>query len=264
MLGNGRALQKYIDLVKSATDKYANWDPSIPISAGDYGSINRLTGQFERHGNIYREEEIRGITSNFPPATGPEVDDYQILSTNARKVKVGPEVHATFLGTIEPVLEGQWRFSYSRGALLLIHKQRITLVPPELLEKLRSSGWAKGRQVVTQVHNCQAYALYLSDKSSETVSISLHVDASNLATPGVTVGAGATVIWTTEGVTGILQKAINSEPVFTPLYQIKEVGFRAGRRDQALDPKEDQVEEWQQVEASWDFLNEDGEEETEE
>ena len=56
--------------------------------------IDKLTGQFEKQGNIYRDEEIMNMASEYPPKTGPEVDDYQILSTNARKVKVGPDVHA--------------------------------------------------------------------------------------------------------------------------------------------------------------------------
>lgn len=256
------APRKYIDLIKSATDKYANWDPSIPIEAGDYGKVNKYSGQFEKQGNIYRDEGIMHITSKYMPITGPEVDDYQIHSMNARTISLGPDVHATFVQTVEPALGGQWRFGRTRGALLLMYKFRITRVPPELLETLRSSGWANGKHIVTHVYKCPAYALYLSDRSNETVSISLRVDAPSMVVPGMTVGAGITAAWSASGVTGTFQKATNAEHVFVPLYQLKEVGTRAGRRRQDLGPGEDEIEEWHQVEAPWNFLNEDGEEET--
>ncbi|EJC99392.1 uncharacterized protein FOMMEDRAFT_170410 [Fomitiporia mediterranea MF3/22] len=267
LLKKERASRKYIDLVKSATDKYASWEPSLPIVPGDYGLVDRRSGQFEKHGNIYQEEDIKDLTLKYPPETGPEVDDYRIHSTNTRTVTLGPDVHATFLGAVQPALGGQWRFGRHRGALLLMYRQRITRVPHELLEQLRISDWVKGRHIVTQVHNCPAYALYLSDRSSETVSISLRVDVPVPTVPGLTAGAGLTASWVAKGVTGIFQRASNSEAVFAPLYQLKEVGRRAGRRQQAPGANEDETElteEWQLVEAPWNFLDEDGEEETRE
>ena len=54
--------------------------------AGDYGSLNRETGQFERQGNIYKEIEVVNITSKFPPVIGPVIDTYQVASLAVKKL----------------------------------------------------------------------------------------------------------------------------------------------------------------------------------
>ena len=61
---------------------------------------------------------------------------------------------------------GQWKFGRDRGALLLLYGSRITKLPDELLEELKETDWAHGKHIVSHIHSCPAYALYLSDRSN--------------------------------------------------------------------------------------------------
>ncbi|OJA10346.1 hypothetical protein AZE42_11946, partial [Rhizopogon vesiculosus] len=50
------ASRKFIDLIEDATSKWANLDPLAPIKVGDYGMIDKETGEFHAQGNIYNVE----------------------------------------------------------------------------------------------------------------------------------------------------------------------------------------------------------------
>ncbi|KAL5536603.1 hypothetical protein ACEPAF_426 [Sanghuangporus sanghuang] len=260
------ASRKFTDIILSAVSKWPNWDPSIPIEAGDYGRVDRKSGQFEREGNIYRDPDVAHIASQFPPSTGPRVDTHRIHSMDVRRVTVAPDVHANLLGVAEPTIGGQWQFSRSRGALLLLYKSYITFVPNELLTELKDSGWAKGKCVVTHVQTCCSYFLYLSDKSSEVVSITLQADVPLPMAPGVTPGAGISAGWHFSGASGIVQEAFHDEPVFVPLYQLKEITKKDGwnRRSPCPDSDDDDDDGWISVEVPWSPLDDDGVELTEE
>ena len=83
--------RKFIDLIRDVSSKWANWDPPNQIKVsifrspsggtqlhyhsqvGDYGTINKETGQFEVDGNIYEDPSIVNLTAAHPPLqTCPE------------------------------------------------------------------------------------------------------------------------------------------------------------------------------------------------
>ncbi|KAL5501047.1 hypothetical protein ACEPAH_9434 [Sanghuangporus vaninii] len=259
------ASRKFSDIILNAVSKWANWDPSITIEAGDYGHIDKRTGQFEREGNIYRDPEVAHIALNFPPLKGPQVNTLEIRSMDVRGVTINPDVHANLFGMAQPAIGGQWQFSRSRGALLLLYKSYLTAVPNELLIQLRSSGWAKGKCVVTRVQACCGYFLYLSDKSSEVISVTLQADVPLPMTPGVTPGAAINAGWRFSGASGVVQEAFHDEPVFVPLYQLEEIAVKGrwSRRSPSPDEGEDGSNSntgWEPVEAPWRALDDDGQE----
>ncbi|OCB91508.1 hypothetical protein A7U60_g1243 [Sanghuangporus baumii] len=263
------ASRKFSDIILNAVSKWANWDPSITIEAGDYGQIDKRTGQFEREGNIYRDPEVAHIASKFPPLRGPQVNTLEIHSMDVRGITVSPDVHANLFGMAQPAIGGQWQFTRSRGALLLLYKSYLTAVPNELLIQLKSSGWAKGKCVVTRVQACCAYFLYLSDKSGEVISITLQADVPIPVTPGVTPGAAINAGWRFSGASGVVQEAFHDEPVFVPLYQLEEIAIKGrwGRRSPSFDEGEDGSNNntgWVPIEAPWSALDDDGQELSEE
>ncbi|OCB85154.1 hypothetical protein A7U60_g7780 [Sanghuangporus baumii] len=254
------ASRKFIDLIKTAVSKLANWEPSIPIEAGDYGTLDRETGQFERQGNIYKEVEIKSITSRFPPIIGPQIDMYQVASLTVKKLDVKYAAKSSGNSPSEIMFSGKWQFGRARGALLLMHHSRITRLPDELLQELKLSSWVKGKFIVTHIHTCPAYALYLSAKNSEIVDISLHAFGSSASPSASTTGVGVGAYWVADGVPGTFQRAAAPEPVFVPLYQVKELRKHTETRREGHNLVVKEEEAWEPIEVPWNFLDEDGKE----
>ncbi|EJD00042.1 uncharacterized protein FOMMEDRAFT_142519 [Fomitiporia mediterranea MF3/22] len=237
---------------------------------GDFGGINKDTGEFEKEGNLYRDSSIAAITARYPPIHLTEVTDHQYHSLNTKTKKLKPEFDPNVFGMSQPVIGGQWQFSCHRGAILLMYGSRSTRVPEELLEELkycRYSEWVKGKHVVTHVLTCPAYAviaMYLSDKAEETVSIGLCEDPLDNSSfndgCSETSGRGKQLKWVTEGASGFFQSGCSEEANFVPLYQLKVVEKREGKRRQSPDPINDEKLEFFNVEVPWEFLDEDGEE----
>ncbi|KAH8103697.1 hypothetical protein DFH11DRAFT_1734619 [Phellopilus nigrolimitatus] len=237
------ASRKFVDLIRRSSSWWANWNPSIQITAGDYGEIDFKSGQFMKEGNIYTssDKSIADLAAQFEPASEAVLDHDVAGFANA-------------------YLKGQWQFNHSRGAFLIMHMPRLTRVPDEFLAESLSRGLLKGRTLVTHVYSCPAYALYLSNKTNETVSIALAADVPSIVAPGVSPGAGIGTKWVDNGTAGLLQKGYNDEAVFVPLYSIRKIAKRKIRRE-SFDENAPVGDFWANVEAPWGFLDDDGEEE---
>ncbi|KAH8105747.1 hypothetical protein DFH11DRAFT_1518399 [Phellopilus nigrolimitatus] len=256
------ASRKLIDLIRRSSSWWANWNPSIQITAGDYGEIDRESGQFKKEGNIYTssDESIADLAEQFEPVSEVALDKYIIKSSNVKQCEPESDFNADVAGFANAPLKGQWQFNHSRGALLIMHMPRITRVPDEFLAESLSRGLLKGKTLVTHVYSCPAYALYLSNKSNKTVSIALVADVPSIVAPSVSSGAGIGTKWVDDGTAGLLQKGYNDEAVFVPLYSIKKITKRKIRRE-SFDENAPRGDFWANVEALWGFLDDDGEEE---
>ncbi|KAH8105755.1 hypothetical protein DFH11DRAFT_1277139 [Phellopilus nigrolimitatus] len=256
------ASRKFIDLIRRSSSWWANWNPSIQITAGDYGEIDIKSGQFVKEGNIYTssDESIAGLAAQFQLVPEAALDKYIINSSSAKQCELGADINVNVADFAEASLKGQWKFNESRGALLIMHVPRITRVPDEFLAESLGRGLLKGKTLVTHVYSCPAYALYLSNKTSETVSIALVADVPSNVAPSVSPGAGIGTKWVGDGTAGLLQKGYNDEAVFVPLYSIKKITKRKIRRE-SFDENAPTGDFWANVEAPWGFLDDDGEEE---
>ena len=109
--GKVNAQRKFIDLINEATFKWANWDPpkviqvspSSPIIAvhrsaqvptshllqiGDFGVIDKKTGELKIEGNIFTHPETKHVAQDFPAYVAPETDLYQIHSEQVKRLDV--------------------------------------------------------------------------------------------------------------------------------------------------------------------------------
>ena len=77
----------------------------------------------------------------------------------------------------------------------------------------------------------RAYSRFIVTEK-ETLTISLRADGP--AVPGVVAGAGIQAGWTANGVCGVYQQAYTDEPVYVPLYQIKQIEENGDNRRQVL------------------------------
>ena len=60
---------------------------------GDYGTINKKSGLFEKEGNIYHDELIPDITTKYPPQKGAKEVTIELVSDSVRRRAVTSDVH---------------------------------------------------------------------------------------------------------------------------------------------------------------------------
>ncbi|KAH9046202.1 hypothetical protein EDB84DRAFT_1467214, partial [Lactarius hengduanensis] len=196
------AQRKFIDLINEATFKWANWDPPRVIQIGDFGTIDKKSGELKVEGNIFTHPEIWHIAQDYPAFVAPETDLYQIHSSTT-------DVGAAQQRWPGVVLKSRWQFNTKHGAILLMHKSRLLCV------------------VVKQVHNCRGFYMYLSNKASEQISVSLRANT----LPGVDGEQALFVGWSADGSSGVCQQGFREDAVYTPMFRLKSLGRRHWRRD---------------------------------
>ena len=152
-------------------------------------------------------------------------------------------------------LKGEWEFKNGqRGAVLVMQKPRQIYLPPGMiLEKLYKVDKLIDKYLVTSVHMCPAYSLYLSntctcrrlrcsictdhatpgDTAGHKFSLALVAKAPIAQAVGATAGGGGGFEWqdTTQG--GLHRNGCDPDDryVFTPLYTLQRP-IKRGRRTQ--------------------------------
>ncbi|KAF8128944.1 hypothetical protein EV363DRAFT_1451425 [Boletus edulis] len=263
--------RKYIDLIRQVSSKWVNWDPPIGVQVGAYGTVDKETGDLIVEGNVYdaafqQELDKHGVgikMSDFPPQEGPIEDDFVISSRGAKRGDVDKDVDAP--GIANASVKGKWLFQRGkRGAILIMHSPRQIFLPPKVvLEPLYKVDKLIDKMLVTNIHVCPAYSMYLSDKSGDNVSLAL-ISQTPIATAGVENASGnGGFTWWVDAPNGILRKASDQTGnfPFTPLYSLRRPIKRNRRffRD-AIRPEPAGDDLWYNDTTPWDPLDEDGEE----
>jgi hypothetical protein len=247
------AQRKFLDLINEATFKWANWDPPKVLQIGDFGTIDRKTGELKVEGNIYTHPEVKHIAQEYPAFEAAETDLYQIHSQQVKRLDVKGDAGSA--AEDQGVsLRSRWQFNTKRGAILLMHKPRLVCVPDGFFDEKFDLPLLKRKVVVEQVYNCPGFYMYLSNKSSEQVSVSLRSNTLQPVAPGASIESGLSVGWSANGSTGVCQQAYRADAVYTPLFRLKSLGRRHWRRD-GITPM---VEKWEVTYIPWGILDEDG------
>ncbi|KAH0831047.1 hypothetical protein J3R83DRAFT_13556 [Lanmaoa asiatica] len=303
--------RKYIDLIHQASSKWVNWDPPIQIQVGAYGTVDKETGDLRVEGNIYdpefqRELDNHGVNlnlANYPPQEGPVEDDFVVSSRGAKHQDMNADKavcvvvlyhNIVWLSTYNrrgvasianACVKGQWLFERGkRDAVLIMHSPRQIFLPPDvILEPLYKVDKLIDKWLVTSIHVCPAYSMYLSDKcrslfcfivphaslitlggtAGDKVSLALVAQAPVAGVAGVTAAANGGFTWSVDAQTGLIRKACDQTGnySFTPLYSLRRPikRFRRFIRDTIRpDPTGDNL--WFNDSPPWDPLDEDGEE----
>ncbi|KAL5501092.1 hypothetical protein ACEPAH_9479 [Sanghuangporus vaninii] len=254
---NTDSSRKFVDLIKKSSSKWANWTPPNLIEVGDYGRINKKSGAFQREGNIYHEPSLKYITDQFPKQRCEPMDEFIASSSNVKQCVFGMGADIGVYDIAETSFKAQWQFDSSRGALLVMIKPRMTVLPNELLNACIGNELLERKTVVVEVFSCPAYAMYLSNKKITTVGLALKVDTSDVA------AAQLDTLWRSNITSGMFQKAYRREERYTPLFDIREVRKADKRRDSTGQDNR-KVDRWDDVEVPWGDLDEDGQEEVDE
>ncbi|KAG1782203.1 hypothetical protein EV702DRAFT_1041898 [Suillus placidus] len=267
------ASRKFIDLIRQASSKWANWDPPIEIKVGHYGKIDSLTGGLDVEGNIYDPEfqtslNKQGVNINLSdpscqPQTGEEVDDIIISSSGVKRgdLSVMPEVSLLNLASASVKAEFQFQEG-KRGAVLVMHKPRQEYIPPgKVLALVHKAVELHDKYLVTSRFRCPAYWIYLSNKSGERIVLALTASAPIPAAVGLTAGGTASMDWWTDAQSAFVRKAVDNtgQYRYTPLYTLK---HRQSNWAQRLfrGEQEEETEDhlWPDCAPPWQPLDEDG------
>jgi len=218
------ASRLFIDLIHSASGKWANWDPSIPVEVGDYGNINKESGKFERIGSIYDPvlEQYGVSLQAFQPKLAPAEEHFVCTSQDVRSLKFSAGAGVQLAGQADGSIDGQWQFGRNRGALLIISRPQIKHLPLEFpYEKLRNISVLSRKVIVMDVVICPAYALYLSQEKNEMISLTLMATGPVLPVPGMEANGGVAPTWQFNKASGLFRAATGSEYRFTPVFTLK-------------------------------------------
>jgi hypothetical protein len=268
--------RKFIDLILSATSKWANWDPPKPINVGDYGTISRKTGEFKREGNIYSDHFLslldKSMVKTWPDlkeaSLQPKVSkgDHQLIisssGVHAAQAKVAANVDVQ--GQVRAGLHINFKFGDKGGAILVLHRPEHSSFPNDVNDCLTgllkaAHNTVRDKYLVTEVISCPAYMLAMSNEKSENISASLSAAAVNpIATGSVEAG----LAWTSDTVNGLYRSG--SDAVFTPLYKLSRPRrsfwsflYPGGHRGDASDGD---TLQWEDVRRPWDSLDAHGNE----
>jgi len=265
--------RKYIDLIRQVSSKWVNWDPPIEIQVGAYGTVDKETGEFIMEGNVYDpafQDELdkhnAGIRMlDYPPQEGPIEGDFVIASRGAKHRNLNVDAEVDVPGIASAIVKGQWLFQRSkRDAVLIMHSPRQRFLPRNVvLDPLYKVDKLIDKSLVTSIHVCPAYSMYLSDKSGDKVSLALVAQGPVTGIAGITAGGGGGFTWWADAQTGIHRKACDETGnyTFTPLFSLKRQIKRNRRwiRD-TIRPEPTGDELWYDHSPPWDPLDEDGEE----
>jgi len=262
------ASRKFIDLIYKASTKWANWDPPIPIEVGSFGDVGDKSGVFEVDGNISELKSGDGTPYYAGvPETTPIVHEFTVCSKDATGIdaSVGPNANVGIadLTLANAGAQFGWQFGNKRGAVLVMRNYRIESLPQSVKRAIVDckDDKLKGLRVVTKVYKCQAYCLYLSNKTNEKVNFQLSGQVPVPLAPGVMAGGNISCAWGSKGAEGLFQSGANEKELFTPLYEIEKIRGPRNRRDAG--PPDTGGDRWDIIDLPWGPLDEDGEEEME-
>ncbi|KAG2151070.1 uncharacterized protein EDB93DRAFT_1249562 [Suillus bovinus] len=209
--------RKFIDLIQAITSKWANWDPTKPIHVGDYGMINKKTGEFDCEGNIYTTKDIVDIDMTDPalrPVETGEDDKFIVTSWGVTTKEFSKTAKVSVPGAENVALKVGFQYDgRKRGAGLAMYKSRHISLPNDerIVRLLKSrSQVLKGKHVVTEVICCAAYAMYMSTNRVE-----------RFFRPRQATGG---LIWSSETNHGIYREGSDSNTKYMPLYRLNKSG----------------------------------------
>jgi len=160
----------FVELLRSLSGDYATWYPSQKVEVGDYGVLNRHSGEFVKEGSIYDpafEPDLK-ILETYPPEEGPAQDHRVLTSKGAQERSFGDDpMWELPVDNFE--LRHHWKFPKGRGAILVMHRPKRTQIPSlgTLLPKLRVVEQLWEKAIITSGFSTPRYAMLLTEQHTK-------------------------------------------------------------------------------------------------
>lgn len=216
----------YVDLLRSASGVYASWQPSQKIEVGDYGTVNKMTCEFEKEGSIYDaafEPDLK-ISDSFPPEECPPDDQHTLVSRGVRELSFGADAIAKLAGLVDFELRGHWKFANGRGAILVMHRPKLTRIQylANLLPSLRQVECLSDKALVTSVFSAPRYAMLLTQEQTKKAEALVALVPTVANSGEVNVSAGTSFRWLGHSSSGVWKSGgTTGEGPFYPLYSLR-------------------------------------------
>jgi len=264
MLGFGQQeSRKFIDLLLQVTNnKWANIDANKEVKVGDFGRIDRTTGELQVEGNLYEHPKTRGTMAAYPIKTTEPTKFEKYLSKGVKELGIAPKVDIGIQSYADVGFDGKWQFQSERGALLILVAPRINTMrgfPTSTILDKHFKSLLKGRAVCTDVVSCPAFCLYLGKNKDHVFELSLKCDVPVATAAGVSIGGSLGTSWKYSDNQGLVKEGLSEkgEYVYFPLYSLKGVSW--GRVGSILRGTEGEDEEvLEDVATPWIGLDVDG------
>ncbi|KAJ7892257.1 hypothetical protein B0H14DRAFT_2560321 [Mycena olivaceomarginata] len=228
---------------------------------GDYGTVDKDTGRFEKDGNIYENAATAALVADHPPEIAAADEKIVISSETEQKrdLNLSPQV---IPGIAEASIKGQWKFKSGKtGALLVMSQPRSSWVPANALFKRLLEIPALKDKIFRRAKNRAV---------EDTVSLALLAKTPIPGAPLVSAGGELGGSWWSEMGAGVFRHG------FTPLFALKRIR-KPGFLSRGQPPEDIMCVSsrecasvlanaarcsWEDAEKPWWPLDEDGEEET--
>ncbi|PSR74590.1 hypothetical protein PHLCEN_2v9767 [Hermanssonia centrifuga] len=218
MVNNARL---FIELIRKASgDSYPSWAPPRDIKVGDYGAVNRETGEFEPEGSIYDDEfapELE-IKKNHPIEPCWTDDKYVITSRGCKGLTFDADVNTRFPELVRSDITGRWEFQRGQGAILMMFRPQESRIKGQgtLLPKLQHKTPLSDKALVTSVYSCPMYALLLASEKDVKADAAIGLSLANVG------GASVRGTWHCYSSSGVWRTGgQNGDATFRPLYRLR-------------------------------------------
>ncbi|KAG8896134.1 hypothetical protein FRB99_009056 [Tulasnella sp. 403] len=222
----------YSHLINHTVSQYPNLEPARTINVGDYGTIDKETGDFVSEGNIFSEfddgaevaQVIPRLRKNHSVANGNPEIKYSVSagSASSGEVSASPEVNVS--GIASASLKGKWQFAgKTRGAVLALVQSRWSYMVNPPLKQLGKIDSLGGKSLVTGVRTCPAYVMYLSESAKSEASFEFNASLPIPHVPVVSAGGGVGAGWKSSYSGGLYREGVDAagKESFTALIELK-------------------------------------------
>ncbi|KAJ7733896.1 hypothetical protein B0H16DRAFT_1578472 [Mycena metata] len=260
----GQSTRKFVDLIHREYAVWPNLRPEKEIRVGDYGLINKRTGEWEADGgNIYTDPatvrhsaEHPSETKPKPPAVGGH-EEYISSNVTSSDATLGPEISIPGGSTLYATVE--FKYANSAGAVIFLVEFQRTWIPDALLKVLSkdTAPHLAGKSLVTDVTSCRACFMQLSRGVESNIQIEFKAQAPltvGSAGGGVRVGRHPTTTAAFEKLCNFTEDRTVS---YFPLFSLKRRTNNRrweNRRSTETSPEHD----WETEDRPWMKLGKDG------
>ncbi|KAL0959554.1 hypothetical protein HGRIS_011268 [Hohenbuehelia grisea] len=252
----------YIDKMYDMSSRFANWDPGRQIQVGDFGKVNKKTGEFRVKGNIFTHQTTKDYAAaELSVEPGAPSDTHEFVSLEAYKVAFDSGPTSDIPGLATAALKHRIQFTGRRGAVLVLRNPRPITLKGDIDGLPREALRGKGLTLVVEVTQSPDYFMFLSHKSSGQLRLTLQA---SVPVAGVSAGGEIGAGWYHDGVAGVYKSGSQADhaKIFTPLYHLLKLDESDGpiRGFEDLGPSAVAGEEcWMPATPPWKSLDSDGE-----
>ncbi|KAK0213638.1 hypothetical protein IW262DRAFT_1466943 [Armillaria fumosa] len=226
--GKSRTEQrKCIDLFWKINHEYLNPN-GLPIAIGDFGTLDKRTGGFQREGNIFEHPESKDIMAEQnrdDPRNTTAMECILRCTSNVRRIDLPFGAGGGLTGVVEGNLTAQFQFDSERGVLLCMRGVKYSMFPivETWVLTLEKIPLFKAKGIVTETYTCSQYDLRMNHKRKRDVGVTAAASIPIPVAPAVSASANAGFNISGSTASGSMWQGVKSTDCdsFVPMYRLK-------------------------------------------